>query len=435
MDDSLIILIYCVRMLRKSLLLITCICLMHTVSVGQWTEISNLPLISTPGEGFSDIIFMNDSVGIIPYSNVILRSTDKGYTWDTVYQEATGVCKYSKVEFYNEQVGLARTFFGPMEGVRTEDGGLSWEVVPGVHNYESFDFLTEDVILWGETSLWKKSLAEPWEYTLDGPPVTSLYMFNIDVVDQDTAYIATGISLWKYMGDDSIVLSDDKCCGDVFFPSARIGYYTDVETIYRTIDYGHSWDTLPFTNTLNETETNIAHINGLYFITDSIGFLRTFQSTDGEPYDIGVLWRTMDAGSTFDTVFNSINIPVDNYGNIASFCFVNEAIGWVLTTKGHLFYTTTGGGDEYILLPPTVSVQHAGSLSLTLHPNPATDQLILEGLASYPDAVWSTYSISGQAIPLDLGNGQADISHLPPGIYLTTVQTQQGIWREKWVKL
>jgi len=408
---------------------------MHTVSVGQWTEISNLPLISTPGEGFSDIIFMNDSVGIIPYSNVILRSTDKGYTWDTVYQEATGVCKYSKVEFYNEQVGLARTFFGPMEGVRTEDGGLSWEVVPGVHNYESFDFLTEDVILWGETSLWKKSLAEPWEYTLDGPPVTSLYMFNIDVVDQDTAYIATGISLWKYMGDDSIVLSDDKCCGDVFFPSARIGYYTDVETIYRTIDYGHSWDTLPFTNTLNETETNIAHINGLYFITDSIGFLRTFQSTDGEPYDIGVLWRTMDAGSTFDTVFNSINIPVDNYGNIASFCFVNEAIGWVLTTKGHLFYTTTGGGDEYILLPPTVSVQNAGSFSLTLHPNPATDQLFLEGLASYPDAVWNTYSISGQTIFLDLRNGQADISHLPPGIYLTTVQTHQGIWREKWVKL
>ena len=422
-------------MMRKYFLFIMHICLMHTVSVGQWTEISNLPLISTPGEGFSDIIFMNDSVGIIPYSNVILRSTDKGYTWDTVYQEATGVCKYSKVEFYNEQVGLARTFFGPMEGVRTEDGGLSWEVVPGVHNYESFDFLTEDVILWGETSLWKKSLAEPWEYTLDGPPVTSLYMFNIDVVDQDTAYIATGISLWKYMGDDSIVLSDDKSCGDVFFPSARIGYYTDVETIYRTIDYGHSWDTLPFTNTLNETETNIAHINGLYFITDSIGFLRTFQSTDGEPYDIGVLWRTMDAGSTFDTVFNSINIPVDNYGNIASFCFVNEAIGWVLTTKGHLFYTTTGGGDEYILLPPTVSVQHAGSLSLTLHPNPATDQLFLEGLASYPDAVWNTYSISGQAIPLDLWNGHADISHLPPGIYLTTVQTQQGIWREKWVKL
>ena len=108
-------------------------------------------------------------------------------------------CVNSKVEFYNEQVGLARTFFGPMEGVRTEDGGLSWEVVPGVHNYESFDFLTEDVILWGDQSL-EKSLAEPWEYTLDGPPVTSLYMFNIDVVDQDTAYIATGISLWKYMG-------------------------------------------------------------------------------------------------------------------------------------------------------------------------------------------------------------------------------------------
>ena len=125
--------------------------------LGQWTEISNLPLISTPGEGFSDIIFMNDSVGIIPYSNVILRSTDKGYTWDTVYQEATGACKYSKVEFYYEQVGLARTFFGPMEGVRTEDGGLTWEAVPGSHDYESFDFLTEDVILWGETSLGKKA--------------------------------------------------------------------------------------------------------------------------------------------------------------------------------------------------------------------------------------------------------------------------------------
>ena len=84
-----------------------------------------------------------------------------------------------------------------MEGVRTEDGGLSWEVVPGVHNYES-DFLDRRCDVWGETSLWKKA----WRslgYTLDGPPVTSLYMFIIDVVDQDTAYITTGISLWKYM--------------------------------------------------------------------------------------------------------------------------------------------------------------------------------------------------------------------------------------------
>jgi hypothetical protein len=32
-------------------------------------------------------------------------------------------------------------------------------------------------------------------------------------------------------------------------------------------------------------------------------------------------------------------------------------------------------------------------------------------------------------------NGQANIAHLPPGIYLTTVQTEQGLWREKWVKL
>ncbi|MCB9022779.1 MAG: T9SS type A sorting domain-containing protein [Chitinophagales bacterium] len=406
-----------------------------SIGKGQWYEISNLTEVYSLGGTFRDMVFLNDSVGIVPYESIILRSVDKGYTWDTVYQEATGACKFSKVEFYNEQVGLARTFFGLMEGVRTEDGGLTWEAVPGSHDYESFDFLTEDVILWGETNLWKKSLSEPWEYTLDGPPVTSLYMFNIDVVDQDTAYIATGISLWKYMGDDSIVLSDNKSCGDVFFPSARIGYYTDVETIYRTIDYGHSWDTLPFTYIINAKNTEIPYINSMQFVSDSIGFLRTYEDNLGELNDVGVLWRTIDAGWTWDTIFSSIFIPEEEYGGVVSFYFISPETGWALTNKGHLFYTTTGGGDEYILLPPTVSVQHAGSLPLTLHPNPATDQLFLEGLAGYPDAVWNTYSISGQTIPLDLRNGQADISHLPPGIYLTTVHTRQGIWREKWVKL
>ena len=85
----------------------------------QWTEVSNMSNIYSVEGNFKDVTFLNDSTGIIPYLDVILRSTDKGYTWDTVYQEATGACKYSNVEFYNEQVGLARTFFGPMEGVRT----------------------------------------------------------------------------------------------------------------------------------------------------------------------------------------------------------------------------------------------------------------------------------------------------------------------------
>ena len=171
----------------------------------------------------------------------------------------------------------------------------------------------------------------------------------------------------------------------------------------------------------------------MQFISDSIGFIRT-SNESSSPIRENVLWKTMDAGWTFDTIFSSTNLP-EEYGNTFSFHFISPTTGWLLTREGNLFYTTTGGGDEYILLPPTVSVQHAGSLPLTLHPNPATDQLFLEGLAGYPDAAWSTCSISGQTIPLDLGNGQADISHLPPGIYLTTVQTQQGIWREKWVKL
>ena len=395
----------------------------------QWTEVSNMSNIYSVEGNFKDVTFLNDSTGIIPYLDVILRSTDKGYTWDTVYQEATGACKYSNVEFYNEQVGLARTFFGPMEGVRTEDGGLTWEAVPGSHGYESYDFLTEDVILWGETSLWKKSLAEPWEYTLDGPPVTSLYMYNIDVVDQDTAYIATGISLWKYMGDDSIVLSDERYSLDVCFPSPQFGYHHDTETLYRSTDYGLTWDTLPFTHTIDSLETFIHYLNGLQFVSDSVGFLRTIGN------DIGIVWKTNDAGLTWDSVFSTTQIPADMYGGIVSYYFLNKDVGWVLTQKGHLFYTSTGGGDEYILLPLPVYIQNSEAISLTLHPNPATDQLFLEGLANYPDAVWSTCSISGQTIPLDLRKGQADISHLPPGIYLTTVQTGQGIWREKWVKL
>ena len=62
----------------------------------------------------------------------------------------------------------------------------------------------------------------------------------------------------------------------------------------------------------------------------------------------------------------------------------------------------------------TTECYRSAAFILTLHPNPATDQLFLEGLANYPDAVGAPAPLAGRPSPLISGNGQADISHLPP---------------------
>ncbi|MBK6731814.1 MAG: T9SS type A sorting domain-containing protein [Bacteroidetes bacterium] len=46
-----------------------------------------------------------------------------------------------------------------------------------------------------------------------------------------------------------------------------------------------------------------------------------------------------------------------------------------------------------------------------------------------------TFNLVGELMPVNFQNNQADISHLPPGIYFTEVITEQGRAVQKWVKM
>ncbi|MCB9019576.1 MAG: T9SS type A sorting domain-containing protein, partial [Chitinophagales bacterium] len=202
------------------------------------------------------------------------------------------------------------------------------------------------------------------------------------------------------------------------WPTDSVGYGNGLTDLYKTIDQGETWFKLP--NPFGEDEYR--YIYGVpYFLNKDTGLVVAGRHPIDDPGAdeiLGIL-RTENGGMSWFLT----DTPEDALGSNNIVCWNTDTCYY--TYFSSIYRTTNGGG-----FGEPLSVTGQQHLSLTLHPNPATDQLFVEGLASYPDAVWSTYSISGQTIPLDLRNGQADISHLPPGIYLTTVQTPQGIWRE-----
>ncbi|MBK6731717.1 MAG: T9SS type A sorting domain-containing protein [Bacteroidetes bacterium] len=94
----------------------------------------------------------------------------------------------------------------------------------------------------------------------------------------------------------------------------------------------------------------------------------------------------------------------------------------------YLLKTTNGGGIS------TLNNQNP-NFNFNLNPNPATTILNLQlSLKEYNYTI-QTFNLVGELMPLNFQNNQADISHLPPGIYFTEVITEEGRAVQKWVKM
>ena len=413
-----------------NLALVTCL------SFSQWQLVEPLP---DGWGGLYGIQFINNDIGYVSGYKGVGKSIDGGDTW-TFNTEHMG--SFTKLKFLNEDTGMVCCH--PLEGhevMMTLDGGETWEfpdVAPFYFAPTDFAFLPSGKTVIADCDaggiVFVHSIDNYYtEYAGTNTMLGGLYCYDMQFLDEDTGYISglfddtgTGGSVTIRTVDGGETWTEGTSVFgpdiEISFSSPRVGYgYTNYYFLWKTEDYAETW--VPLDWEFNEDVPGFRFAK-VYFYNDTVGFVIT---EFGEPDNYEVL-RTTNGGMSWDTTFFETD-EFDDTQFIDLFC-INEDVCFLTSTAG-IFKTTNGAG--YPVLP--LEVEENGSFSLTLHPNPATDQLILEGLASYPDAVWNTYSISGQAIPLDLRKGQADISHLPPGIYLTTVQTHQGIWREKWVKL
>ena len=417
--------------MRNILLFLMCCC---SQAYSQW----NLSVTTDIGS-FSDIEVAPDGTVYALTVGKIYRSTDFGETWTIESSWGNGA---TKIQFVSADTGYVCCGLEDYEEnhLMTIDGGLTWapcgnDISLGINDIE---YLPDEVVVaatrffptwvtvgaYCQSTIWQDSLATMGEvYDLD--VLNDSVMFMCGAIDPPDPF-AFSTTIKSIDGGNHWQVSGDGIEVPYFgmdWPTDSVGYGNGLTDMYKTTDQGETWFKLP--NPFGE-DIYTYYYQTPFFIDRNIGYAGAYRYDPEtiEPHEsLGILrsdnggesWILTDMPEEADT-----GAEVDCWN--ADTCFFRYS--------KYVYRTTNGGGiGEPLEIP---GQQH---LSLTLHPNPATDQLFLEGLASYPDAVWSTCSISGQTIPLDLRNGQADISHLPPGIYLTTVHTRQGIWREKWVKL
>ena len=89
---------------------------------------------SITDRAFRSLAVTRDAVHLLTIGSpaLLLRSTDRGAHWDTVFVDADSAAFYDSMVFFDDREGLA--IGDPVDGclrvIRTEDGGQTWSILP-----------------------------------------------------------------------------------------------------------------------------------------------------------------------------------------------------------------------------------------------------------------------------------------------------------------
>jgi photosystem II stability/assembly factor-like uncharacterized protein len=217
-------------------------------------------------------------------SYTVLRSTDDGATWDSIFTTPQGIYLY------------------------TLSVGSNNNAIIGGNAYNGVIYYTKDG---GDT--WKKG------YDSTG------YIYDINHVSADSAYAvgSRGLVLLTTDGGESWAqIARDNSPGfeAIYFSSPSIGYADGEGKLYKTTDAGESWYVV-----------NDSSIDGsLFFIDDMTGFNagpKLMKTTDG-----GVHWNELNTGVSA-YAFRDVYFVNNNLGFATYSAFYNGD-GAVKTTDG-----------------------------------------------------------------------------------------------------
>jgi len=105
----------------------------HTLNAGQTWQIDSIVGDSSPLH-FRSIAITDSAVHLLTIGSpaLLFRSTNRGESWQLVYQEDHPAAFYDAMHFWDKQHGIAMG--APTDGclsvIRTDNGGASWTKVP-----------------------------------------------------------------------------------------------------------------------------------------------------------------------------------------------------------------------------------------------------------------------------------------------------------------
>lgn len=301
----------------------------------------------SPSEG---VMVRYDSTGL---SGEILRTTDGGTNWQLVYADTSSSHWINALDFSNDLHGVA---VGRWDlTYRTTDGGWTWDTVStnGTIVYHETIELVDSLI--GYTANWRGEILKTTDGGLSWNVIFvtgSMWtpMTDIKCVDADNCVISgwggirktsDGGQTWLYQND---VRLQDMYCWDSLNCIGVGGTSSNKDTVFRTTDGGISWAGSPLPNGISGKCINMIGAEGY------IG--GGFES----------ILHTLDSGQTWNVVHT-------RPGSM-SFMEINS----IQMLDAQHVYACGDSGVFLSKTPSTQVAENAGTLQHLVFPNPSSSQ-------------------------------------------------------------
>jgi photosystem II stability/assembly factor-like uncharacterized protein len=298
-------------------------------------------------------------------SGIIARTSDFGNSWDTLIT----VNELTAVNFPTSQIGYIVGFNGTL--LKTVDSGISWTnlTMSIANNFNSVQFLNDSVgFICGDTNIFR---------TQNGGITWTLSSFTHEM---------TALN----------------------FSSENIGYCLSHPTIdsvdlFKTIDGGLTW-------TLYSSFPGLHFFSSMCFMNDTVGYVT-------EVFDIE---KTIDGGQSWTSQASSPPSWGDFMDWVSDVYFVNNDTGYAVGAggSGHV-YRTYNGGDS---LTTSINMTEKNFIAASVSPNPFNNRTIIS--FSNPDrraTHLDIYNVLGKKMRTsitDENTVMVDRENLNAGIYI-----------------
>ncbi|HMQ69351.1 MAG TPA: YCF48-related protein [Ignavibacteria bacterium] len=326
-------------------------------------------------------------------NGVISRTTNGGQTWSNVILPTTTI---TSIYFLNSVTGYAVGIYLP-SAYKTTNGGLNWNAMNmnGTDQFQDIFALDANNVYAVGGKNFYKSTDGGTVWTSISTTINYASHFSVYFKDQNTGFIGGDAGSFYFTSDGGNswiprpAPVTEQLMKDIQFNDPEILLVGDKNNIYRTTDYGLSWNSLNFSSSsppdnivssmysIDKTGNNIV-ITGftglIYKSSDDGNTWSTISSSKHNSYLSGIyansasgrIWVVGDAGpssvlyssdfgSSWSTNFGGA--PNTNFRDID---FLNDNTGYICGEGGSIIKTTNGGENWTSI--PSITIQAANAI-------------------------------------------------------------------------
>lgn len=260
-------------------------------------------LNSPVNDDLHDLFFLNDSIGWA-YSygtGIVIRTNDGGVNWEVVSRLDS--IYFEQIQFLDKNRGWICGDFGKI--LKTDDGGHTW--------------IDKSI----EESGARLLFYAMYFFSKDEGFVGGLNMGSNGKREYPLFKTTDGGESWIKMKD-----TPHTFLKNLVFLNDSAGFANGGNSIYKTENKGETWQSI------YEGSAGREGFRGLYFINKNIGF-----SVNAN----GIILRTKKAGNSWEEQTITSN-------RLRSVLFINEAKGYIVGDKNNepgVLYRTTSGGNSW----------------------------------------------------------------------------------------